>query len=203
MWRGDLDWESRSAPSPAGILEKSSEGPHKGSALSWFAAVAPETGLLASVLVLLPSVFSAAAKASSLNPTADDVLTTENTPTAPCPAPKQNGSFGDGWHGLPGSGLANLPALLPAACSHSYHIGLVGVPPTGHTPLRASTSLLPCLLHSSPYLCLALSPPAFKFCAHATFSMKLVPISPDLPCLHILLLPSLSFSPCSVYVFSL
>lgn len=203
MWRGDLDQESHSAPSPAGVLGKASESPLKGRALSWFATVAPETGLLAFVLVLLPSVCRPAAKLSSLNHIADDVLTTQNTPTAPCPAPKQNESFGDGWHGLPGSSLTNLPALLPAACSHSYHIGLLGVPATGHTPLRASISPLPCLVHPSPYLCLAFSPPAFKFCTHATFSRMSVPISPDLPYLPTLLLPSLSFSPCFVYVFSL
>lgn len=54
MWRGDSNQESSSVPSPADVLGKASEGPHKGSALSWFAAVAPETCLLAPVLVLLP-----------------------------------------------------------------------------------------------------------------------------------------------------
>lgn len=48
MWRGDPDQESCSVPSPAGVLGKV---PIKEVLL---AAVAPETGLFASVLVLLP-----------------------------------------------------------------------------------------------------------------------------------------------------
>lgn len=81
-----------------------------------------------------------------------------------------------------------------SACSHSCHVGLLGVSRTWHSPPQG--------LHDTCFLCLSHSSLSLLG-SHLTFSTVPAQSLQTCPCLLTLLLPSLALWPCSRVCFSL